>query len=298
MSYYYTVGAAVSFVLLLMGAIALFIGYANYYNSRRSTASRMMFYCCACVFIWDAGYGIMGICFNSDAAYIPRAMALLAVYLYCQLMVMYVVELGKIKRPSTHIALCFGMLSYLISWFQIIQKDAVTFEMTPWGYWYYSKMSWGRILQFASALYVLIFFYVELFRWKKRVKLAREKNIVNRFIWFGPVIVAGYIADTLIPSFFHTQAVPGSAIGAFVSVVLLLGISRRNMAFGATVTNVAEYVFREVNTPVIVLNYLDEVVLFNEIARDMFGFDYSKNSVITLDGRIIEDNTYTDEEDI
>ncbi len=295
---YYATGAAVSFLLFLMGLIALVIGYANYRTNRQSRATQLMLYSCLCVFFWDAGYGLMGLCYMSDVAYIPRAIALLSIYLYVYVMVMYVAELGHLSKPKLRIVLGIGMCFYLTSWFFIIRKDAVTFEMTPWGYWYYSKMSSARIVQFVAALFALTIFYVALFQWKKKVSLLREKGIINRFMWFAPVIIAGYAADTLVPSIFHTPAVPGSAVGAFVSVMILYSISLRNKAFGASVTNVAEYVFKEVNTPVIVLNYLDEVVLYNDIARDLFGFEYSRKEAITLEGRIEEDRTYTDEEEI
>ena len=270
---YYISGAIVSFLLFLMGVIGFHIGIQNCLDNRKSVTARYMLFACACIFLWDVGYGIMGICYDSDVAYYPRAVALAAVYLYVGAMTLYVVKLGKLKLNWIWPSLIVGLVAYFIAWTGIIGKNAVTFQTTPWGYWYSSTMSWYRILQFAAAIYALILYYDVLHHWKRKAVLGREKAIVKQFAWFGPALFAGYIFDTLVPSIFHTPAIPGSAIGAFVSAVILLSISKKYKALGATISNVAEYVFKEVRLPVMVEDYEGNVVLYNDRASEFFGFD-------------------------
>ncbi|MCR5420865.1 MAG: response regulator [Lachnospiraceae bacterium] len=279
----YELSALVSFILFFMGTVALLMGYSTYGGNKSSKSGKRMFVACISIFVWDFGYGWMGLCYNSDFAYIPRAMALLSIISYMCAVLTYLAYLSGFSKSITNTVCTVSSLLYFIAWWFIIQKDAVTFKITPWGYWYVSKSSPARYLQFLSIIISLILFYVILSWWNRNLEYKREKHLIKRFSWFGPILILGLLLDTLIPTFFGTAAVPGSAIAAFASAMLLFFISRRYMTFGISTRNVSEYVFREVNVPVLILDPKGKIELYNEIAESTFA------RMGSLKGRMLEE---------
>lgn len=263
----YTLSALIAFLLFGMGLIAALLGGVNYIENRRSRKGIQMFAVCLCVFFWDFGYAWMSLSYESNVAYVARAIALLSVTFYMVFILQYVATVTEYPKVRLNVFLTIFILASLTAWFQIIQKVAIEFVRTPWGYWYTSKMSWARLLQFASIIAALIQYYVIMIYGHKAAQFKRDKYILNRFNWFGVILFVGYIFDTLIPTMAHTAAIPGSSISAFFSAMLLFAISRSNKTFGLSRDNVAEYVFDDVSVPVIITDNQKIIMLHNEVTH-------------------------------
>lgn len=279
----YVLAAIVSFALFFMGTISLVMGSYMMYSNKGSRSVARMFQACVTIFFWNFGYGWMGLCYGSDFAYIARAIALISVIFYAIFVLDYVAILSDYPKKKLYPVLAVSLVLYLISWCFIIRKDAVTFEMTPWGYWYTTSVSPMRAIQFAAIIICLAYFYKILYYWKKNAAYIRERYVIKRFAWFGVILFAGLSLDTIIPMLAHTAAVPGSAVGAFGSAALLYIISAKYRSLVISVSNVAEYVFREVTIPVLVLGPDGRISLSNDRAEKFF------NTVV--EGLQIEDLT-------
>ncbi|MBQ0042978.1 MAG: response regulator [Lachnospiraceae bacterium] len=265
--------ALVSALLIIMGTIALTTGVRIMAQNKSSRPGNLMFFACVSVFLWDVGYAVMGLSFNDDFAYAARAVSLLSVCAYVTFVLYYLNLISGFSLKITSVVAVINVVGYFVAWLFIIRKDAVEFQMTPWGYWYTGAFSWARVLQFLTTIIVVILFYIVLFWWKKKEGGRRKvmKEIIGQFYWFGPVLILGYTVDTVLPIFAHIPAVPGSAVGAFVSVMILISISNKYRTFGVTMSNVSTYVYNEVNTSVFVLDDENKIVLFNHMASEMFG---------------------------
>lgn len=261
----YTTSAMIAFVLLGMGLSALILGTYNHRENKKSKSGKEMFWVCICVFFWNFGYAWMSLCFEDDFAYVPRAMALLAVTFYMFFILRYVAVVTDYPKKKINLFLAVITVISLLAWTQIIQKSAVQFVTTPWGYWYYSKMTVARLIQFATVLVAMVEYYVILSYGKKNAVLKRKQFVLNRFGWFGPILFVGYMFDTLVPTMFHIPAIPGSAISAFASSMILFRISQENKVFGLSKVNVSKYVFEDVQLPVIIADNSGKIVLFNDI---------------------------------
>lgn len=266
----YELSALVSFALFFMGTVALLLGLSTHFNNPSSRSGRRMLIACASIFLWDFGYGWMGLCHGSDFAYIPRAIGLFAVIVYICSVLSYLTMLSGFPRKINNTVCVICSVMFFSAWWFMVKKDAVTFVETPWGYWWYSKKIPARYVETASILIALIFFYVILEWWNKNAEFKREKHLIRRFRWFGPILVIGLIFDTYIPLAAGTPAIPGTVVFAFLSSMLLFRISKGYMAFGISEANVSGYVFREVNVPVIILNPKGKIELYNEIAGSTF----------------------------
>ena len=90
---YYWLSSLIALMLASMGTIALVYGAKTYIQNRESKTDAQMLLVCICVFGWDFGYAWMSLCHNSDFAYIPRAIALLAIYFYMVFIIGYVASI-------------------------------------------------------------------------------------------------------------------------------------------------------------------------------------------------------------
>ena len=290
----YAFSALVSLILYGMAMTALILGISTFRQSDKSKVGLKMLLVFASVFVWDAGYAWMGLCYESEWAYVARAIALLGVYIYMLAAIEYVGELARYPRTGRSVFAAIYGAAALISWLKIIQPSSVSFVMTPWGYWFKSTMTWGRYLQFACILVSIVFFFIILSYWRHTTVLEREHMIIKRFTLFAPIMFCGYVFDTLMPSLYDIAAVPGSAVSAFISAMLLYGISRRYMAFGIYERNISQYVFRDVNVPVLVLDGSGKTVIWNRIAPAYFGVDSGDMAGLKLDELI----SLTDEDEL
>ncbi len=290
----YAVSSLVSLILYGMAMTALIMGISTFRQNDRSGVGLKMLFVFASVFVWDAGYAWMGLCYESEWAYAARAIALLGVYIYMLTAIEYVGDLSRYSRTGRNVFYVIYSVAAVISWLKIIQSSSVSFVMTPWGYWYKSTMTWGRYLQFACILVAIVFFFIILAYWRRTTILEREHMIIKRFMLFAPIMFCGYVFDTLMPSMYDIAAVPGSAVAAFISAMLLYGISRRYMAFGIYERNISQYVFRDVSVPVVVLDGSGKTVIWNRIAPDYFGVNSEDMAGLKLD----ELMSLTDEDEL
>jgi len=272
----YALASLVSLFLAGMGITALYFGVRNIIDRNRTETDFQMLYVCICVFFWDFGYAWMSMCYYSDFAYVPRAVSLLAVSMYMLFMIGYVALVSKFPKKKLIIPLSVVILLVLVSWPQIIAKDAVTFTMTPWGYWYYSKMTSARLLQFLSIAVSIVQYYFVIHYGLKNAKTKRDKSVYKSFVWFGPILVVGYLFDTLIPTAFQMAAVPGSGISAFIAAMIMFNVARMNKMHGLTKDNVSQYVFDDVKVPVFITDTDGKIVLFNNHAPEFFGIEPEK----------------------
>ena len=266
----YSLSSLNALFLVSLGTVAAFIGIQNYLQNTKSKSGLQMCLACICVFFWDAGYAWMSQCYYESFAIYPRAVALIGIFLYLFIIMQYVAGLSDFpKTPLIIFNVIYGMIS-LFSFLGISQPSAIDFEMNLIGYWYKSHMSVGRVLQLVAMLLASGVYYFVLMYWKKKTPLKRERRIIHQFKWFGVILFAGYVVDTLIPLIFHTFMFPASSISAFFSVMLLYSISKKFRTFGASTSSVSQYVFRDVKVPVLVFDYYNKIVLFNDMAPKYF----------------------------
>lgn len=293
---HYSIAGLLSLFLMSMGVYALFMGVNTYLEGRKSKSAWKMLAICICVFFWNFGYAWMGLCQGDDFAIYPRALSLLAIYMYIYAVLGYVVYLSRfpIKKYRIFFRSTFGIV--LISWWLVSQRKIVQFEECLWGYWYVSSLSFERIFEFIVIGVGILFFYIILHYWGKRLENRRQMDIVIRFRWFGIILLAGMLFDTIFPIAFHATAFPGSSFSAFFSCMLLYWISRKNKMFDVTVGNVSQYVFRDVSTPVLVFNWKGSLELCNEETQKFFSqtqgelFGSTKEELFVYSGQ--EDGWY------
>ncbi len=286
---YYLTGSIISFIVFGIGLSALFLGFLNLIENKKDKSTRQMLGVFISVFFWNFGYAWMGLCYESDFAYVPRAIALLSITAYMVFLLLYVTHVSSFPRKITYAFIAVFTLVSLIAWWLVIQKGTVTFTMTPWGYWYHSSITPARYLQFGMILLGLIMYYIIIRYGISHAVYRTQKYVFVRFMWFGPVITFGYMLDTLVPSILHTAAIPGSCVAAFASTVLLYRISKVNKVFGISKSNVSQYVFDDVEIPVFISNREGKIELINAETPRYLEMETAEIMGKTLDDLFNED---------
>ena len=118
----YVLGSLIAFILISMGITSVIVGWNNYSANRGSKTSTQMLYLLISTFFWDFGYAWMSMCFNSDFAYIARAISLFAVVIYLFFLLRYVAALTKISEKLLIAYYVLYLIGSLWSWFYIIQQ--------------------------------------------------------------------------------------------------------------------------------------------------------------------------------
>lgn len=266
----YVKAAVISLVLFGMGMASMILGIRLFRGNIHSKGNKRMFLVFLCVFAWDTGYSLMGLSYDSDFAYIARSFSLMAVFMYNAACISYVGYLAG--YPESRLRLFYvpyGAVG-LVSLIRLSSPESVDFQMTSWGYWYTTEFGWARYVQFGCIMAAIVMYYVVLRFWWVRAQLKRQQYIIRGFMWFPPIVCAGYILDTLVPALAHTPAIPGTAVSSFVSALMLFSISKKYKAFDITKGNVSEYVFRDVTIPVMVMDWQGKIVLWNQHATTYF----------------------------
>lgn len=279
----YSLSSLLALLLVSMGTTAAFIGIQTLKRNPRSTSGLIMFLSCICVFLWDFGYAWMSQCYNEAFAIIPRAIGLFGIFSYLIFMLNYVSFLSDFpKRIMIPFNVAYCSIS-LIAFIGISQSDAIHFKTTVLGYWYYSHMNTGRMLQLIAMMMANVIYYVIMIYWKKKTKLRRELSIISRFSWLGIILVIGYTFDTILPIMFEKVMFPASCFSAFFTSILLYSISQKYNVFGASSANVASFVFRDVKVPVLVFDIAGRLVLFNDRAPKYFEENHDSLTGLTIE---------------
>jgi len=267
---YYVTASAVSMFLFGLGFIAMTWGIHIFHEDTKSISNRQILFIMLCVLGWNAGYAWMGLCYDSWFAYVARGIALLNVYLYLYSVLGYVGYLSQYPlKKLAYFCLETGVLA-VVSFAMIVNPSAVSFSRTPWGYWYTTHLSIGRALQFCCIMSYVLYYYWMLRWWMKKATLKREKIIIRKFRWFVAFQLAGTMVDTIVPLLFHTQAIPGSSVGAFAAAVYLYWIAKSYRANDITISNISGTVFQDSKAPILVLDYENKIVYYNHQAKTFF----------------------------
>ncbi len=119
---YYYFSSLVALILFGMGLLAIILGIINYLENTKSKKGKQMLWVCICVCFWDFGYAWMSLCYDSDFAYVPRAIALSAVSLYMFFILRYAALVVDYPMKKLWLFLGFFWLHRLHRGFSLFKK--------------------------------------------------------------------------------------------------------------------------------------------------------------------------------
>lgn len=263
--------AALCLILIVFGIFDIVMGViALSSDGGRTTANRYLSVICFSSALWCMGYALMGISSNDEMGYFFRGLALFGVTVCCGFIILYLQHISQIGLVYGGITTTFIAIGGFISYICVVVPRAVTFVDTPYGRYYNANKWVGRYIQYIYLIILFCaWFYIGI-RWYMNSELKRDKATSKYIITAGCVILFGIMFDTVLP-IFGQAAFPSSAITTFFSVVILYrGLREKNLT-SISSGYVADYIFKNVATPVVLIDTHFMISELNDYACEYLG---------------------------
>lgn len=225
-------------------------------------------------FLWSFGFAILWIQKNIEMARIWRSIGMIGVFcLFFTLTELFVQWIEGAKKFKAYVRLIAGIGIFL--WPFVIGAESVTFYPTWMGTTYqFSKNIYNTIYNIYCVLtginYFIIFIYID--RNAKRKKL---QVVAKRLSICCIVVMIGMIFDTLLP-IFGFNALPASTFTQGIGVLMLASVLKFEQTSEITISNISEFVYYSVNTPILIYDENERFCLANAGANEFFGGHYKE----------------------
>lgn len=260
--------------LLILSTVALTISLA--YFSREIKFNFINFYLMLlglATFLWCFGYGMMGMMEDFGNALIYRNIGLFGVIAYLIIEDLFLLRTSLCVSTKTR-KIAFIILNVLgiIDFILFSNPDVIQFIREGDRTFFLAVQTIARIYHYIFLIAISIFTGVIGVIWYKRCSLKREKSQVRTMFVVNFIIIACAFPDTVLPSL-HIPSVPASAFGATLAFIIIYAMSIRENAFSLSMRNIAVYIYRYAEYPVLVLDYKGQIVNMSDYTKKFFGIE-------------------------
>ncbi|MDD5935328.1 MAG: ATP-binding protein [Clostridiales bacterium] len=260
-----------SFVLMSFATISFLIAFNVLRSSARDTTHNIyLFIYCISSCLWSISCAVMGLSENIEYAYFMRSLMLVGVFLVLNVCI----QLFCIWLDHGHKKIIFYrnllILLSLVVFPMIITKNNVEFVDTPYGKYYrYSGITFGRGL-FTLYLVCWTVFVLCITLYGLHKSTLKRKKFMGRIILLClAMMVFGSISDIFLPMF-GFAVFPTCAMEQFFSVILIYIVSNYYNVSQITIKNISEYIYRVVETPMVVTGEDGAIEIVNASAAKFF----------------------------
>ena len=260
----------INIILIVMATSALIYGYGYVQREKKGGVINQCIRVAAfTVFLWNFGYGMMGLCENYTICYIWRALALFGVCTFLLVEAIFVRSItGTFKRHFILIMIPLTIMG-IINFLLVSNPSVVSFFPYNGRTAYSSNPCIGRIFQAIYISIILVILVSMAIYWWRHVHLRREKNIVLLLFCSHFSLVFAMIPDTLLPSFGFVS-IPTSGIGAFFCYVFTVYVADRLNAFELSANSMNDYIYHNVDNSVLFFDASGKLIMSNEFGIEFF----------------------------
>lgn len=221
--------------------------------------------------IWSLGMGLMSLQTYDNYAYIFRTIGILGTFVF---MIGSQYVLNTLSDISARLKRIFILISWTgIPIFIAYSTPGQTIFVRNFiGTTFYFKPGIINILYSAYFVVVsanLLFVTVDTIN---RSQLKQTVTAGKRLLTVELFIFIGAIFDMALPSL-GIPALPGSAITHFWGVTILWIATHEMFNSQITISNMSEYVYRSLSTPVLIFNAQNRLEIINSAAASFFGLE-------------------------
>lgn len=251
----------------------------------RGSRALQFFTCASCV--WSLGVGSFLIQTTETGAHIARCASLLGTVLYINAIMMVLNLICGLPQKVTKFFERFALLGFIL-FFVGFFPGIYSFKITGVG------MSFSFANRLYGNIYTAFFILCALMMLNDIISMLRSKrkSVVHfgkcfLFVWF--LVICGSILDMLFPML-GFDSIPGSSILQFFGLVIswyALDIINHSRI---TVKNMSQKVYDSLSSPILMLDTVGNIVVFNDAAMDFLKLtrpdsnDYMKvNHFLALD---------------
>jgi len=220
-------------------------------------------------FIWSVGMGFMSLQSDDRIAYFWRSVGILGTFIFMISVQWALAILANIKGALKWFLNFVSFLGIPI-YLAYIQPGQTIFVHNAIGTTFYFKQ--GLVNSVYSAYFFIVSFniFVTTIGIVIRGRVKRTVVAGKRIMLVELCIFVGAIFDMIVPSM-GKAAIPGSAITHFWGVFIFWMAVHENYRSQITISNMSEYVYHSLNTPVLIFDSEYKIEIVNSASAEMFG---------------------------
>lgn len=223
-------------------------------------------FACFCIgsTLWSFFFGFTLIQTSAQVAYYLRCGGMIGTFAYLIFATILLANWSGIEAPYIKVLKYFPMLAIPLYPF-LMQRSNTIFHLTKRGMTYtFAKVIWNDIYNVYCVLVagIMIFLIVQMMRNKGRKAI---RVLGKRILAGEAVILLGMVFDTIFP-LIGLQAIPGSTITQFLGTVLIYQALEFYISNCVTLSNMSEFVYYSVETPVLIYDDKKRLKIVNKSA--------------------------------
>lgn len=284
-------GIILSYILIGFATVTLGHAAGILHKMRGLEKDGVLFSCFAVASaVWSIGFGVLIIQSNTEYAYYCRCIGMVGMFSY---MIFGTLLMAR-WADSNHwfikwirIFPCSAIILYPF----LMQRKNTTFRISGIGMSYvFTNGLWNNLYSIYCVLVAanMLVLMISLCRNKRR---QRIRIMGKRLLVCEGVIVLGMLMDTIFPMF-GVEAFPGSTLGQFFGELLVYQIYWFNKKNQVDISNMSEFVYYSVETPVLIYNDRGSLNIVNKSAVEFLNLtkeykDISLNELFEVDSNIL-----------
>lgn len=218
--------------------------------------------------LWSMCFGFILIQTNAEVAYYLRCVGMIGVFIYLTTAPILLADWSEIQGRYIKL-LKYAPLAGIWLYPFMIQRYSILFYHTEYGMTYtFAPNIWNQLYNIYCLLTAgdMIYMSVHMILNKRRKNI---RVLGKRALLCVAVLLLGMVFDTFLP-LYGLRAIPGSAITQFLGIILLyqgFNFYRFNCV---TLSNMSEFVYYSVETPVFIYDEKKQLKLVNKSAVEFF----------------------------
>lgn len=228
------------------------------------------FFSCFCLSstLWSFCFGMILIQADIGTAYLLRCVGMIGTFGYLIFATLILVEWSNIEKPYIKILKYFPMSAIFLYPFLMRPANTIFLPSEQGMSYTFTKGIWNELYNIycvlvAADMIFLVFYMIN----NKRRKAIRMLGI--KMLFCELVILLGMFFDTFLPMF-GMKAFPGSTITQFFGAVFLCHAFGFYKSNSVTLSNMSEFVYYSVETPVLIYDEEKCLKIVNKNAVEFF----------------------------
>ncbi|MDO5520450.1 MAG: ATP-binding protein [bacterium] len=251
------------FSLVIMAAVTMMLGVNVFiYDDINQKHNQYYVQLCGASSVWSFSYGCIGLIQDQKISAFLRCIALFGVLFVIAKAIVLVSIWMEVKERIQKLLYLYVTIASLIIYPLIIDKERIVFVNTSYGYYYTFEHFLGRTIFTYYVASVVILGASMLFYGFFTTSKKRKRKMAKATATCLTVLLFGTVFDIILP-LWGIASFPSSAITQFISVVFVYFVSIRYNMSRMTLSNVSEYIYSVVDTPILILDEEEKIQIAN-----------------------------------
>ncbi len=257
----------IGLLLILTSEYYFVVGFSTLKADRQSKMRRMYLASCVTLAIWSSMFGMMTVSQTEAEARVFWALGFFGSAMFVPTWLHFLLHLANYEGPHTNrwlwgfylgtaalAAACIGFGGVEMIWTDL-----------GWQFAYGHPLYHGILLWFVLLLVIIMLLQV---RWQQMARLKRQRREALVFIIMTAIVIPpGLAFDFILPILLGRHIVPlGTVMVLFASMQLYVTM-RANRGLSITVENAVDTIFTSIQTPLLLLDVDNKVVIANDAAH-------------------------------